>query len=288
MNPFDYPGPQFLAFYFVLAIVVIAVATVKRRNRELELAPRRAPRDGPYLIAFLRAGKDELLRVAVMSLVDRGLLSRNDQTFEASATGRQLGARRPIERELLAFCETPRQAEDFFTASFPAVQKVERELQDLHLLPGAGPNSVRRPIWGAAALILLFFSVTKIVVAIQRGRTNVIFLVLLTIAALIIANLCIRPRLTAAGSRMLSELQNLFASLRLRANQIAPGGATSELVLFAAVFGGSALAEEHRWITRFGPPAQTAGDVSGSSCGSSSCGSSCGGSCGGGCGGCGS
>src|SRR5262245_31992018 len=78
MNPFSLPGPEFLFFYFCFSLVVIVAAFILRRMAESGPAPKIDLAD-PYLIAYLRGGEDEALRVALISLVDRGILVIDDQ-----------------------------------------------------------------------------------------------------------------------------------------------------------------------------------------------------------------
>src|SRR6187200_2149852 len=73
MNPFELSGPQFLAFYAMLgAGVVCAVYLLKQRAEGGE--PIRLPSTDPYLIAYLRGGAVETVRLGVAVLVDRQLL----------------------------------------------------------------------------------------------------------------------------------------------------------------------------------------------------------------------
>src|SRR5262245_52643351 len=73
MNPFDLPGPEFLLFYAMLgAVVLFAVYTFKQRAEGGESI--RLPSTDPYLIAYLRGGAVETIRLGVAVLVDRQLL----------------------------------------------------------------------------------------------------------------------------------------------------------------------------------------------------------------------
>src|SRR5262249_41860319 len=73
MHPFDLPGPQFLVFYVVFAAVVIAAFYFGRRRYESGPLPPTNPTD-PLLFACLRGGPKEVVRVAMLGLLDRGLL----------------------------------------------------------------------------------------------------------------------------------------------------------------------------------------------------------------------
>jgi uncharacterized membrane protein YgcG len=139
----------------------------------------------------------------------------------------------------------------------------------------------------AIALIILWtFSLTKLALAYARGRSNVGFLIILTLISTVIAVKVARPRLTGRGSAMVASLRTLFQSLKQRASTLMPGSAPNELLLLSAVYGVGALpTDSFPFIKKLYPQASAS---SSSSCGSS-CGSGCGGGgCGGGCGGCGS
>lgn len=291
MNPFDLRGPQFLLFYAGLLVITLVVAGRLRRRNELRQAPySEAPWNDPYRIAFLRGGRNELVRVAVVSLVDRGLLEVHGDKVQTTTVGKGMEARKRIEREVLESCLTAREPKELFSASRfdAAAQDYEAELLRMRLLPDVETQGQRRALFLSAAAVLLFFSVTKIVMAWMRGRVNVMFLIVLTVVALVLLLKTVNPRLTARGNALLENVRNLFTSLKVRAPQIRPGGASTELVMLVAVFGIAALPRENFvWTRRLFPRADTKSTASCGSCGSS-CGSSCGGGgCGGGCGGCG-
>jgi len=73
MNPFDLAGPQFLLFYLILGGGVILMLGLLRRARESGDTLKVNLTD-PYLIAYLRGGKNEALRLGTVSLIDRGFL----------------------------------------------------------------------------------------------------------------------------------------------------------------------------------------------------------------------
>ena len=104
MNPFDLYGPQFLVFYAALTIVTMIVVAVLRRRVELAAGHGHAPTNDPYLIAYLRGGKNEVIRTAIISLVDRGLIDVRGDKLHTSAVGAQTSARKPVEQTLLKRC----------------------------------------------------------------------------------------------------------------------------------------------------------------------------------------
>lgn len=100
MNPFDLPGPQFLLFYIIFAGAVIGALIYWRRYVESSKTPKIDLSD-PYLIANLRGGEAEVLRVATVSLIDRGLLVAEGTTLKRAENAPPESARRPVEQALL-------------------------------------------------------------------------------------------------------------------------------------------------------------------------------------------
>ena len=134
MNPFDLPGEEFLLFYLALIVVVLSAAVLIRRRNEStltgDLSPvkqglvvghthpsdARAAMSDPYLIAALRGGNNEVIRTAVVSLVDRGLLTVDGDSVVASAIGFTATVRKQVERAILDDCRTKQAASDLFTS----------------------------------------------------------------------------------------------------------------------------------------------------------------------------
>ncbi|MBI1866020.1 MAG: TIGR04222 domain-containing membrane protein, partial [Nitrospirae bacterium] len=180
MNPFDLPGPDFLVFYFFLAGIVIAGVLGARCLREGGDAPRIDSSD-PYMIAYLRGGHREAARVAALSLVDRGLLKvKGEDIVTADPSGEAL-VRRPIEKAVLAWFKVPKEGSsvgDSLEAE-AVCAKYRVELERLGLLPDEETKRTRFRLNAGAVLILAGVALTKIAIALARGRTNVEFLAML-------------------------------------------------------------------------------------------------------------
>jgi uncharacterized protein (TIGR04222 family) len=286
MNPFDLSGPAFLVFYICAASMVIIALKLVIDEAEGG-APRALPLSDPYQIAWLRGGTPEAARIAVLSLIDRGLLTvSGDNLVNLSAAPSVV--REPIERAILARCAqsgTPATA----VLDDPAVERAcasyRARLERLQLLPDAAMRAQRLRWFGIAAALLLGIALGKIVIAFGRGRYNVEFLIILTVIGLGVVWFLVRRPRTHLGNRMLKDLKRLFRALRQRAATIRPGAMTSDAMLLAAVFGISALpATGFADFLRVYKKAASSGGGCGSSCGSG-CGGGGGG--GGGCGGCG-
>lgn len=294
MNPFDLTGPAFLGFYVVLGLATLALLEIARRSSEAgETTP--VTLSDPYLIAYLRGGRNEALRVATVSLVDRGLLSADDDTLKAPDPAAAGLLRRPLEKALLAKFRERGSAREIFEdpGLAEAAELLRPDLERAGLVPD---EALRRARNGLAAFAIGWLAIVagvKVLLALSRGRHNVAFLVVLAVVFVVVAWKIVHRDRTPRGDRLLSDLRSLFSGLKDRAETLHAGGATAEAALLAAVFGIAALPTDAYGYARKLYPRAADTSSSSSSCGSSSscssgssCGSSCGG--GGGCGGCGS
>lgn len=299
MNPFDLEGPEFLLLYLLYAVSVVSVAIRVRQRRESGPPPRLDLAD-PYLIAMLRGGRDEAIRIAIVSLVDRGLLEVDEAIWRTTDESGAASLSHPLERALLArFARSGDRPESI--RSDPAVDAACRGLRErlehLGLLAGPDIKAARSKRAVVTTGFIVVPALIKLQLAAQRGHSNVQLLVILTIVY-VVATWALRGgRVTARGKRVLEDLRHLFTDLQRRAGGIRPGGATSELALLAAVFGLAAvpaalvpqiplLVDPRAARGADGSSFSSSGSCS-AACGSSG-GSSCGGGgCGGGCGGCG-
>jgi uncharacterized protein (TIGR04222 family) len=285
MNPFELRGPEFLFFYFALIIITILAVWIRRRNAESGPPPKIDLSD-PYLIAYLRGGHNEALRLGVVSLVDRGLLMVRDSSLLRAEKAASGDARNAIEHELLKKFSSKQEAASIFKdgALKAACDPYKAKLQSAGLLPDHQVRTDRWLRFVLAAIFLGFIALTKIMIGISRDRP-VSLLVILSIVAAISLAIASFPRLTALGRAMMADIKTMHADLRYRAGSFSRGNATPEMMMCAAVFGIAALTPaDYMFARTLFPQASSSG--SSSSCGSS--GSGCGSGCGGGCGGCGS
>jgi uncharacterized protein (TIGR04222 family) len=300
MNPLDMRGPVFLVFYLLVSGIGLFVMYLVSKGlfTNSPRAPtgqaRRLLRD-PYLLAYLRGGARQTLETLAFSLNRRKLLSSVGDNVVTTRSKEALQAvRQPLELALLSQCGTTRLAGSMLqdSALHRVVDRYVQPLRDSGLIADGAELGRRLPAFIVIAGGLLALGATKIYVALQRGHTNVAFLIVLMLLALFLAVVAFRRRRTCAGDRALSDQQTLFARLRNRVQNLASDGATDEATLIAAAYGLADLPATHYpFAARLRRQNQQSSSDSSSSCGSS-CGSSCssGSSCGGGggCGGCGS
>lgn len=297
MNPFDLRGPEFLLFYSVLGIGVLAVIAWRRWFFEPH-PPIEVRLTDPFLIAYLRAGPMEVLRVTTLSLVERGLLKASGTVLETKEPAHHPKLSE-LEQLLLKRFDGGGLAAGMFSdgALERACDEMRESLASMGLVPDARQRQLRwwSSLIGLAVLAVVAFS--KIGVALERGKSNIGFLVLLAAAfALGALQLARRPQRTSRGTAALQDLQHL---LRPAKERISRSASPTELALVAATFGAVAFPDGAARLKQIFPKASPSTSGCGSGCGTtwasgcgssagSSGGSSCGGGgCGGGCGGCG-
>ena len=297
VNPLDLPGPEFLKLYSAYGLGVFLLAWLLRvlwlRTASVPAGARFSPGMYPaagdaYILALLRGGTKEVALavlgrlVAEKFLVLKGSLLR--QPEGSPADGSRLS---PLEEEALAvFASRSGGFLGFVpSANFSSVMKkieprlagARAELAIAGLAPGDRERKVCRAI-GLATLVLISGpGAAKLLVAIERGRSNIQFLIVLLIVSILASLALMKPPLqTAAGKRYLSWLQESHQELRNRVSAGRREG-IGELALVAGIFGLDVLPSLAPLQKMLVP---SAGDSSG---GGDSGG--CGG--GGGCGGCG-
>jgi uncharacterized protein (TIGR04222 family) len=283
MWPFDMRGPDFLVFYLIICAIVITAEALLRHSGESSDMPKVNLSD-PYLIAFLRGGKNETLRVVTMALVDRGVLVA-DGTKITAAEGAWGKTQSELERKIIRHFTPTAEASSLFKTkeTDPEMWQYEQQLTQLKLLPDVEIKQARSLRMWIALLIGLGLAITKIVVALNTGHSNIEFLCILAVIFAIVVVKVSRPRLTKAGEQMIGDLRTMFDGLKTRASQYQGGASPTEFALMAAVFGMAMVPDAKKLFPQAGSSS------CGSSCGSSSGdgGGDGGGGDGGGCGGCG-
>jgi uncharacterized protein (TIGR04222 family) len=302
-NPFDLRGPEFLCFYAGLIVCVGAALWALRDlggNGPAAASRERMPEiTDPYLVSCLRGGREEVWRLATVTLIDRGLLKvkENNEVKTRSKADPSHG-QNDVERAAINWFKTPHPAESIFKQKelLALAEPYEKQLEALGLRPDAALRSARLVRHWLAWLALVGVAGWKIHLALARGHSNIGFLIVLAIAGLFIVSIAAGDarRITERGKALLNDLHGLFGRLKEQGPTTTrrAGQATQELVWLAAVFGVAALpVAQFAYAQQLYPaPVSSSGGTGGdSSSSSSSCGSSCGGGgCGGGCGGCGS
>ncbi|HWZ44989.1 MAG TPA: TIGR04222 domain-containing membrane protein [Candidatus Saccharimonadales bacterium] len=291
MNPFDLRGPEFLLFYTVLVVVTLLALRWVRQSHESGPMPPISLQD-PYLLACLGGGSEGVIRVCLVSLMDRGLLELSaDRKVIKGPHWDVKSGQNEMETELLRHVRFPRELQEIFKEALilNVAVKYEEPLRASRLLPAVEDQAFRRRLITYSVLLLLGVSFVKILVAVARGYTNIGFLMLVSLIAVFGVVKEAKPRRTRLGDDFLKSVRSVFGDLRGRASSVKPGGSTKELMWLTALFGLSVLPQSAFPFVKYFRPASASisGSTCGSGCSSSSGGSCGGGGCGGGCGGCG-
>jgi uncharacterized protein (TIGR04222 family) len=306
LNPFDLRGPEFLAFYTALSFIALIICIVWQQRLEArgpavdeQAAFREIARD-PCQIAYLRGGVQEVLCIAAVALLDRGLLTLSADKLKTTAADAMTKARLPLEKAILSRFHTPQSARELFSDDviLREAEMVGEPLREKRLLRDPAVLADRKIAIRSVTFFLWAVSVTKIGIAFSRGHTNVELLILLTVIVTIILAVTQGKGRTARGARIFARINTYFSGLKNRRASIHVGGGSGEATYYAAVFGLTLLPAAMVGLLQPLQAVSRTASLAGSSCGftsscggSSSCsgGSSCGGGgCGGGgCGGCG-
>ena len=277
MNPFDLPGPAFLALYLALFFAAFVLAWL---HREALIAKKDKPArlTDAYAVARLRAGRKEPARLAIARLLHL-------RRFELTSTRLVPGPattppEHPLERALDVQLRLAPQA--VAARSLKRAAAVDHTLDTLEdtlrerglILDRAAHHRLKMlRLWLTLGLMTL--GLVKLGVALDRGHHNVMFLILLLgFTPWALFRRTAEAPTTAGGRATLEGLTSLLASAR-----VAPP--TSREALFVAATLGASAAGWDSTLARAFPPPAGGGD-------GSSGGSACGSGCGGGCGGCGS
>jgi uncharacterized protein (TIGR04222 family) len=306
-------GPYFLIFYGTI-IVLIAIATnwfLQDSTAKLEsLSIPKQP--DPYEIVYAIAGKREVLKLAVFSLIHRGYLEVDRHAVRQVKNTPDLSKLNELESKLFHWFNDSHTGEQLIYESFllsnVAKKYIEYQqcLENEKLVYSQQDRDKANKIALIGSLIVLGLGSYKLISALSRGHYNIGFLILMAIGGIIwllIITQKFNRRLTERGENYRDRLKQTFAGLRGELPS-PPTEVDFNTMLVVAIFGLEVLAKTpyENYLRLFvsassssnsrNSSSSDSGSSSGSSCvsscgGGSSCGSSCGGGGCGGCGGCG-
>ena len=161
----DLYGPYFLLFYGTVIVVLIVACfrSIRAVDRTRDLEPPEIPAKlDPYEVAYLRGGENEVTRVAIASMIQRGLLRIVEEkkwltTSKKIDRGREPGRRElaPIEAIVWKWSGFPADPQAIFQSSgiprviAKACSHYEADLAERGLAGAPGDEAT-----GAAALVL--------------------------------------------------------------------------------------------------------------------------------------
>jgi uncharacterized protein (TIGR04222 family) len=310
-NPIaDMYGPDFLLLYSsVIILIMIVCGWLVQDPTKKQSLPLIPSEPNPYEIAYLRSGTSEVVKVAILNLIQRHYLQIAEKLIIHTTNPQHSSELQPIEHQVLSsFSSTPsiKSIASIAQKVQPYCNIYEDQLHNEQLLYDQKWQAANIKVGLIAATIIFILGGYKLLIALAKGRHNVGFLIIMAVLSIIFILWFVsrRSRLSFRGQAYLQQLQQTFAESKTKVKFSIPSAFDYNLVV--ALFGVEALAGTFydSYYKIFFPvisyrtsSRQSRSD--GSSCsGSSGCGgggsscssgSSCGGgSCGGGgCGGCG-
>jgi uncharacterized protein (TIGR04222 family) len=326
----DMPGPYFLGFYALTIIATLILCWILNYvadySRFLPTPPIPKQPD-PYEIAYLCDGEQGVVEVVVFNLIKRGFLEIDNSKQKIQQT--TIGISSASQLSLMEHCvfdwfAQPRTGQEVASIELPSIlirkrscAGYQRHLEKKRLLTRFGMMSIITHwlILLLGVLIVVGLGGYKLCVAVIKGHSNVIFLILMgIIAVLMLVTICKDPplpRLSARGRNYLGQLQIAFGSLKNQIRSETKAGNDDTAYLLAiGLFGTVVLIQTpyadydrilHPVITSssrssgYGSSRSSGNGVSSNGgCGGGGCGSGGHGGCGGhgggghgGCGGCG-
>jgi len=303
----DMYGPHFLVLYACVIAVTLVFCrwAVRTYDRTGDLPPLPVPEDpDPYEIAYLRGGENELARLVIFDLIQRGYLQvveeprawwqgKAQPELEQVANHPELRHLTPTQRDVFDAFSSPRKAAEIFRG-LGLPDRIKRHCREFderfageQLL---SPAAAQEAAWGIGAFGTLMIGGLggyKLLAALAKGRTNVGFLILMGIVGLVILLfICKLPRLSRRGQDYLCELHRAFENLKEQPTitSLSAPAYDPTLLLLVGLFGVGMLTET---------PYDYFEEMFHKSAGGGTLGAGCGGGCGGGgfggggCGGCG-
>ena len=155
MNPFDLAGPQFLLFYLAFGGSVILALAMLRQIRESSDSSKVNLTD-PYLIAYLRGGKNEALRLGTVSLIDRGLLVVRGSRLRSDWQQATDIVTNPVEKALLHKFQAEDEASSIFKSS--SLEAVCKPYLETLTRQGLLPDTLTRTIGSLVSSLEARFS----------------------------------------------------------------------------------------------------------------------------------
>lgn len=251
-----------------------------------------------YLIGYLRSGKKEVMKLILLDLTERGYLQikeapkwpYNKQWIAQATDPPSLNDLSDLERYVFnyfAISSEPNRILKSIPSSVEEIcEKFQHELENEKMLPSSNYSFVGILAGAVGISVIAGLGSYKLMAALEKGRSNVGFLILLCVFSLMsLIFICKQPRITQLGRRYIDQLQHAFKKLKKEDN-VSDSGKTELLLM--GVFGVTVLAgSQFPSIGNLFHQATSCSGGCSSSCSGSGCNGCGGGGCGGGCGGCG-
>ncbi|MBD2576211.1 TIGR04222 domain-containing membrane protein [Oscillatoria sp. FACHB-1406] len=293
-------GPSFLILYGGLLAIAFLVSQFLRKKEDKTALPipKVPSQPDPYQIAYLRGGSVYAIELVCFSLLQRGYLALQGESFVISTESPSPAELNSLERTVFDRFKEARSLEAIRQDRTlkAAVKKCYRQsTKDEHLLFSEMQQKVSLIFHAIALAFFLSLAGYKVLTALINGHHNIQILSSMAFVAALyfISRLNRAPvRLTQRGSDYIQSIKMAFESVKVEAHS--PERSNLAIALFGhsklvgtpyAQYSAFFLFQDNKSLSS---ASVSASKRSGSSSGdSNSCGGGCGSSCSGGCGGCG-
>jgi len=220
MNPFDLPGPQFLALYIGLAVAAFVLAFGLRRS--LRGPADDLPEDPPlhpYEAAHLVGGATQTVNAAVASLIEAEAVTFDEATQLLTPTGKLPARPHPLEMAVLDALPSAFKVKDARAAAADEVGRIRAHLEEQGLELTSDQATHARGFPSLLMAAVGVFGLIKIFVGLSRQKP-VGFLAIGAVFALVVALITFlkRPHRTLRGDHLLDRLKARHAALRTTAS----------------------------------------------------------------------
>ena len=215
-------GPQFLGLYALFVSHFFSCCTGKRQPKP---ASQDASLSPIVLIAYLRGGASEAIRLCITVLIDRQLLDMHDVELLETHDGiSAMHGANELERAILERCKRAQPAREIIDDSMLqqlAQRSYEPGLLRHGLLADQNVRAHRSQRAAFAVVALVAVAALKVAIGMARNRP-VSFLIVSAASFSAVALLMTKGRRTVRGDRILADLKVLFDALRHRASELRP------------------------------------------------------------------
>ncbi len=295
-NPLEMRGPEFLAFYFWLFVILFAAGWMTRKLLRQPSGGlyEQAPDFSPYAVAFLNGKAVLAVNVAITNLLAKGVLSMDTKKVKVKLVNVTYQPVDEMESAILVAAKSSSEVSipTIRSRCEPVVSRIRDELVSHGLLMTPKQGLVATLAGFSVAMAAPIHGLMKINVGIDRSRP-VLFLVVLCIVSIIACLfLLITPFRTRRGDSFLEAIRakkNSLRSVGYNRHGANPNDLAFGMALFgvAALSGSSYAAQAKRLQPQTGSSSCGGGGDTSSSTGSAGGDGGGGDGAGSGCGGCG-
>ena len=244
MNPItDFNAREFLTFYavFILAVWMLRAWFNWRSDQTLDDTWTPPVTTNAYDVAYLRGGANELARVAVVGLAERGFLEARARTIGQAPGHPNPATLTSLERSVFDFFQPERTVREIEQAGLRVrvnshVLAFEERLQAAQLLSPPNMIGAARQSAGLAAAAIFVVGFARFLVALQRHRPAG-FLIAMGVVGMIAVAWPRVGRLSRRGKAYLDSLRETASSLNTRGTE----PYDTSLFMATALFGMTAL-----------------------------------------------